>query len=348
MAGTPLVGLIANPVSARDIRRVVTNAGSLQAADRAGIVLRALAALGACGVPRVLAMPDRKGLRTLVERGMQRERRAGHALPDVEYLDLAVTDTVTDTIAAAAAMADASVAVIVVLGGDGTHRAVVGAAAKVPVAGISTGTNNAYPEMREPTITGLAAGLYATGAIGDDQALRHDKLLEVAVNDDEHSDIALVDVVVSDEPVVGARALWHADTLRHLFVSFADPEAIGMSAIAGLIEPIGRTEPAGLHVRLDPDAQHRVLSPIGPGLVTSVGVIGWSRLAPDVAVEVMPGGGVVALDGEREIAVGRHDRITVTLRPDAFRTVDVARCMHLAARRGLLHNQPTTPEREQL
>src|SRR5574337_1960135 len=50
----PLVGIIANPVSARDIRRVVANANSLQLADRVNIVLRALAALAACGVRRVL------------------------------------------------------------------------------------------------------------------------------------------------------------------------------------------------------------------------------------------------------------------------------------------------------
>ena len=42
---TPLIGIIANPVSARDIRRVVANAASLQIADRANIVLRVLAAL---------------------------------------------------------------------------------------------------------------------------------------------------------------------------------------------------------------------------------------------------------------------------------------------------------------
>ena len=49
---SPLVGIIANPVSARDIRRVVANASSLQIADRANIVLRALAALAAAGVYR--------------------------------------------------------------------------------------------------------------------------------------------------------------------------------------------------------------------------------------------------------------------------------------------------------
>ena len=57
------VGLVANPFSARDIRRVIANAASLQITDRANIVLRVLACLGACGVSEVLAMPERGGIR---------------------------------------------------------------------------------------------------------------------------------------------------------------------------------------------------------------------------------------------------------------------------------------------
>ena len=57
-----MVGVIANPASARDIRRLIGNATSLQTADRANIVLRAAAALGASGVERVVMMPDHGGI----------------------------------------------------------------------------------------------------------------------------------------------------------------------------------------------------------------------------------------------------------------------------------------------
>jgi len=50
------IGIVANPVSARDIRRVIANATSLQVADRANILLRVLAALNACGVERTLTL----------------------------------------------------------------------------------------------------------------------------------------------------------------------------------------------------------------------------------------------------------------------------------------------------
>jgi len=333
-----MVGVVANPVSAHDIRRVTANAGSLQIADRANIVLRVLAGLAAAGVSGVLVMPDRKGITSLLQRNLARERKLGRSLPDVRILDLPVTTTVDDTLRATAAMADAGVAAIVVLGGDGTHRAVVRRCGKVPLAGLSTGTNNAFPEMREPTITGLATGLYASGALSADEALLGNKILEVKVNDGQRSDLALVDVVVSAERFVGAKALWRTGQLHELFVTFADPEAIGMSAVAGMLHPVGRREPHGLRVTLDPGGAPTVRAAIGPGLIEPVAVSAIEPLRPDETVAVAHRGGVVALDGERELELRAGDRLTVTLRCDAFRSIDVAGCMRAAALRGLFQH----------
>ena len=44
------IGIIANPVSARDIRRVMSHAAGLPLAERANMVLRIVQALAACGV----------------------------------------------------------------------------------------------------------------------------------------------------------------------------------------------------------------------------------------------------------------------------------------------------------
>ena len=132
----PLVGIIANPVSARDIRRVVANASSLQIVDRANIVLRALAALAAAGVTDVVMMPDMSGIRSHVMRGIEHSRRCGEArFPRLSFLEMPVSGTVEDTRRAARLMSAAGVAVIVVLGGDGTHRAVVTECGTVPIAG---------------------------------------------------------------------------------------------------------------------------------------------------------------------------------------------------------------------
>lgn len=357
----PLVGIIANPISARDIRRVVANANSLQLADRVNIVLRTMAALGACGVTRVLMMPDREGLKPMLERHLGRERAAttgSHAWPQLEWLAMPTTARVDDTFRAARLMREAEVAAIVVLGGDGTHRAVVRECGQMPIAGLSTGTNNAYPELREATLAGLAVGLYAVGRIPSDAALVFNKRLDVALNAGSGAvrhDIALVDAAIAHEHYIGAKALWRTDSLAAVYLAFADPEAIGLSSIGGLLEPVGRREPGGLHVELtapEPDDPStgaaaeplfHLHAPIAPGLLQPVPVHGWHRMVDGEPVRVRQHSGVVALDGEREFTFGPQDRLTITLRERAFRSVAVAGCLRYAATHGLLRATPGMP-----
>ncbi len=100
----PTIGIIANPVSARDIRRVVANANNLQIADRVNIVLQVLASAGSCRVGRVLMMPDKGGICAMLSRRLERERSLNHHFPEVEFLDLDVNSTVEDTFVAAQKM----------------------------------------------------------------------------------------------------------------------------------------------------------------------------------------------------------------------------------------------------
>ena len=347
---SPLVGIIANPVSARDIRRVIANAASLQITDRANIVLRVLACLKATGIERVVMMPENGGIRQHVRRGVERSRNLGEReFPEIAYLDMAVTGTVDDTIRAADLMRQKNVGAIVVLGGDGTHRAVVSRSGNVPIAGISTGTNNAFPEHREPTITGLAVGLAVTGQVPAQIAYTLNKKLTVRVND-HAAEIALVDVALVSERIVGARALWRTETFRELFVTFADPEVIGMSAIAGLLEPVSRTEPGGLHVRLAEieEAPLTLSVPIAPGYVRPIGIASWQRLkagklhGPEITA------GSIALDGERELSFSERDRVAIGLEENAFPTVNVGAVMDHAARQGLLRQKGLAERKRQV
>ncbi|WP_088283274.1 ATP-NAD kinase family protein [Ideonella sp. A 288] len=347
-SGPAPIGVIANPVSARDIRRVVANAGNLQISDRVNIVLRVLGAAAACGVTHALMMPDRGGIRYGLERTLKREKeQANHTslYPALQFLDMDTTSTVDDTFAATRLMVEAGVAAIVVLGGDGTHRAVVRellrCGARIPIAGLSTGTNNAFPEMREPTITGMAAGLYASGRLPAEQALAMHKLVEVTIesNGRVQSDIAIVDAVISSDRYVGARAIWKPESLLAAYLAFADPQCIGLSAIGGLLEPVGRQQSGGLAIEMAADAAHALLAlnaPIAPGMVRPVPIASWQRMVANEPLVVAHEAGTVALDGERELGFEPGQRVTATLRENAFSTVDVARCMHLAACEGLL------------
>ena len=330
------IGLIANPVSARDIRRIIANASNLQTAERVNIVLRVLSAAHSLGVERVLAMPDHGGIRSMLQRHLARDHGDhGDAWPALEYLDMDASSTVEDTFEASRRLRSAGVAAIVVLGGDGTHRAVVRECRDVPIAGLSTGTNNAFPEMREPTITGMAVGLYASGRLSPAQALAPNKLLEVDINEGARRDIALVDAVISTDRYIGARALWKPEALAAAYLTFADPQAIGLSAIGGLLQPVGRRDAHGLAIELGGSGLE-LLAPIAPGMVRPVAIRSWQTMAAGLPFKVAQQGGVVALDGERELAFDAGDRVRITLRDNAFPTVDVARCMHLAAELGLL------------
>ncbi|MEL6233395.1 MAG: NAD(+)/NADH kinase [Pseudomonadota bacterium] len=340
------VGIIANPVSARDIRRIVSHAGNLPINDRANILLRMLTGLARMGVTDVLVMPENGGIRTHLMRTIARETKLGTArFPGVRYLDMPVTGTSEDSAEAARRMRDLGVGAIVVLGGDGTNRVVVSCCGNTPVAGVSTGTNNAFPEMREPTITGLAVGLAVTGKVPCGHAFSYNKRLEVMVNG--RREIALVDVAIVTDRFVGARAIWKTESFRDLFVTFGAPDGIGMSSIVGLLAPLDRQTPEGRRLRLLPldTARKKIAAPIAPGLIETIGVGAVETLEPDTLYLPSISAGSIALDGEREITFTEADDVAIRLQTDAFRSINVPGCMAYAARHGLLTCDQATENR---
>lgn len=331
MAG-PVVGIIANPLSARDIRRVVAHAGGLQTADRASIVICILAGLAASGVDQVIMMPDNVGLSAHLLRAMARIGRTGEAaFPELRFLEMKVTGEAADSATAARRMREIDVAAIIVLGGDGTHRVVVSQCGKVPIAGISTGTNNAFTAMREPTVTGLAVGLAVTGAVPAAVAYADNKKLEAFIND--RHEIALVDIAIVRDRFVGSRALWNAKAFAELFVTFAEAGSIGMSSIVGLLAPVARSSPFGRRVIFAPleTAPSRLAAPIAPGLIQTTGIERTETIAFDTPMSLTTAAGAIAFDGEREVTFSEKDEVRVVLRAAAFRTIDVSACMAHAA-----------------
>ena len=330
------VGIVANPASGRDIRRLVAGASVFGNADKAGMVLRVLAGLGAAGVGRALMMPAFDGLWAALDRQLRAhaaaQRDHGAApLPALEALPMPLTGTGADSVRAVELMRAAGAAAIVVLGGDGTHRVVAKACGDVPLCALSTGTNNAFPEMREGTVAGLATGLVARGRAGKG-ALRREAALAVEAAGAE-PDLALVDVVVSAERFVGARALWRGAGVSELFVACANPSSVGFSSVAGLLHPLPRGDGRALHVRLtdDPERAELVLRvPLAPGLLAPVGVAGFRTLAPGETIALAPAGGCLALDGEREIERRPGEPVVVRLVRGPL-TIDVDAVMRHAA-----------------
>jgi predicted polyphosphate/ATP-dependent NAD kinase len=342
------VGVIANPASGRDIRRLVAGASVFGNADKAGMVFRALAGLGAAGVDRALMMPASDGLSATLRRQLQAhapEHLDGAApFPSLEELPIRLTGTADDSARAVELMRGAGVAAILVLGGDGTHRVVAKHAREVPLCALSTGTNNAFPELREATVAGLATGLVATGQVGGGM-LRREAALEVELSNGER-DLALVDVAVSAERFVGARALWRSADVSELLVTFANPSAVGLSAVAGLLQPLARGAGRGLYVALSPTREDAALTlkvPLAPGLVVPVGVNRFRTIELGESIALTPGRGCLALDGEREIECGPDERTIVRLVPGPS-TIDIDAVMRSAAAKRLLCFDPTAQQ----
>lgn len=75
---------------------------------------------------------------------------------------------------------------------------------------------------------------------------------------------ALVEVAVSPQRFIGARALSRSEDLSEVFACFAEPHAIGLSALCGLWCPVSRQDPHGAWVRLNPAAEQALLAPWRP------------------------------------------------------------------------------------
>ena len=224
------VGVIAKPAAGKDIRRLVAAGRVVSNQEKANTLRRVFAGLVSTGVERVLIMPDLS-------------RLAAPAMEDVasdiqaSYIDMPGVDHQDGSTLAARIMMSEGAGCIVTLGGDGTNRVVAKGAGNVPIVPISTGTNNVFPQMVEGTLAGIAAGSVAAGVDGVDAAITRCKRLDVFVND-EVVDMALIDVAVSTEMFVGARAIWDMDTVEEVFLTRAEPASIGISAVGARLRPV--------------------------------------------------------------------------------------------------------------
>ena len=326
----PLVGIIANPASGRDIRRLVAHGTVFDNNEKTAIVRRVLLGLEAVGIRRVAYMPEHdfgilpRALSELQAHSLQLE-----AFP----LEMPVLGTSADSTRAAQLLAELEAGCIITLGGDGTNRVVAKGCGTVPLVPISTGTNNVFPTFLEGTVAGIAAGLVARGCVGKGTLQRAPRL-EVLVNG-VPIDSALVDVVISEQPFVGTRAIWDLSTVREVVLSRVAPATIGLSALGGaLLNTTADTnELTGMHIVLG-NGGREVMAALAPGLIKWVQVRESRSLLVDASVQFRPGTGTVALDGEREIELTMNSVVEVWLCADGPFVVNVPAALEEAARAG--------------
>ncbi|MCA9879502.1 MAG: NAD(+)/NADH kinase [Thermomicrobiales bacterium] len=328
-----LVGIIANPASGKDIRRLVAHGSAFDNNEKINIVRRVLLGLDAAGVGQVTYLPDDYGI-------VQRAAHAAKPRLQISPLAMPVIANASDSTEAAQRMRDAGVSVIVTLGGDGTNRVVAKGCGDVPLLPISTGTNNVFPRMIEGTLAGMAAGLVAAGVARNHAdgptIVRRAPKLEILI-DGEPRDIALIDAVTSNQSWIGARALWEPSHLRQVALSRILPAAIGIASLGGALFPeaCGTCSGAFMTVGTPGHAETTVTVPIAPGLMRQVPVAQARLMHPGDTLTFGPGPCTVALDGEREIEVRNAEtQVAVRLEPRGPRVVDVEAALTLGATLG--------------
>lgn len=330
------VGLVVNPAAARDVRRLTSLARTVEVHERVNIVARVLRGLAAVGVDDVHYMVEPCHV---VERAWHALAGAPASAGRAPSLRPAGPgDPAVDaagTAAVAAALREAGVACVVCIGGDGTHRAVTAGWPDVVLAPLPGGTNNAFAPAADPTVVGLAAGLYARDPRGLAAHVRSLPRLAVTL-DGNPATGALVDVAVVDEAWVGAHAVWNPALLVEAVLARSDPTVSGLAAVGGMVCPLHDAD-RGLHIRFGADGTSgtEALAPLGPGQLGVVSIAAWAELAYGDEVVIAGGRQVtLAFDGEREVVLQPHQHARVLLDSAGPRLLDVEGLVWQAAGAG--------------
>jgi hypothetical protein len=326
------VGIIVNPASGKDIRRVIAAGNVVTNQEKINTVLRVLRACDAVGVERVLIMPDPTHIARRVIKASEGELH--HTT--VAELELPyILGTWQDSLRATERFVQLGVDCLVVMGGDGTSRIVAKACANLPLLPVSTGTNNVFPRMIEGTLAGLAAAAIASGTVKPEQVCRRAPQLELYDDAGALLDLALVDLVVVDGTDTGARAIWDSSSIRALFLTEPSPTEIGLTSIGGWLGLETAPPDHALAVYTGGQQGRRLCAPIAPGLLAPITVNSHFFFSSQSPQQIPLRRGVIALDGEREVFISAR-QLSVKINPAGPRVIDVNTALRAAAAAGML------------
>lgn len=325
----PPIGIVVNPSSGKDVRRLVARASIFDNREKCAIVRRALVGAINAGANHFAYMDDSHNI-------------AGSALEDLSgefkarRIEGPRTATAMDTERAASDLKEYECIATLILGGDGTSRVFVKAWRDAVLLPVSTGTNNVFPRFAEATIVGATLGLLATGKINLHDVVHAVKIIDINI-EGEASDIALIDAVVTSERFIGARALLDGDALKTVLLTRAEPAAVGLTSLGGLVSPLAEEDDCGLLLQLG-GGSRVVNAPIAPGLYQRIKVESAKKIAFDEVIK-FEGPCVIAFDGERERVIKKGQKFEMRVSRTGPSVVDINKSMNLAASSGAFCDQ---------
>jgi predicted polyphosphate/ATP-dependent NAD kinase len=315
------IGIIANPASGKDIRRIVAYGSLVDNHEKINILARVFCGLEVFSVEKIYALGDPFGL------AIQAYEKSKIQIP-IELSDFSLDNSAKDSLAAAKWMKDNHVSCIITLGGDGTNRVVAKGCEDIPILPLSTGTNNVFPKMMESTLAGIAAAAVAGEVDGIAAAIQQTRVLEILKNH-EKIDTALIDVVVYEGLFRGSGAMWDPSKIHSVILAQQHPAAIGAAAIANSLACEPDKTNSGVWIEIGGD-DGMVKIPFAPGLILPIPIkaVHWISVGESIT---LPGiSATLALDGEREIFIREQDCYEIRVSAEGPRVINVERALEIA------------------
>ena len=313
-------------MSGRDVRRLAARATNMTHEAKRDIVARLAAGVDAVGGTDIYITKEPFQISTGALEQMQLNA-------NVHVIEHRLDNSPADTQRSMAALCAAGCETIVSLGGDGTNRAIVRSNPDIDLIPLSTGTNNVFPVLAEPTVAGMVAGMNARGLLSEPNLKRRVKVLHV-YKDGQEVDVGLIDAVLLKDDHVGNLLPFDAERIVKLILTRAEPNAIGMSPIGGFLRPVFCEDDCGLEVTTGSEAP-TIRAPLSPGFFKEVSVASLREVSLGETCS-LKGPGVVALDGDRDIALQPDERAEVKILRDGPNVIDVEAAMRWAVGQGIM------------
>ncbi|MEC8833180.1 MAG: NAD(+)/NADH kinase [Pseudomonadota bacterium] len=326
------IAICVNPMSGRDVRRLAARATNMTHEAKRDIVARIAAGADSIGVNEIYIVDEPFRIASMALDWMPLKAK-------VISLGIELRHDASDTERAVRAFVGEGVEVIVSLGGDGTNRIIARSAPQLDLIALSTGTNNVFPSMVEPTTAGMVAALAAMGRFPEESAFRIRTRAKVlhTVFSDGISDIALIDAVQLRDDHVGNLLPYDEAKIMRMLLTRALPDTVGMSPVGGLISVVEEKDDCGLLVEIGEkrDSDMHIKVPLSPGFFKEVAISSSQRVDLGESV-TFEGEGILALDGDREHKLANNRSVSATIRRDGPWVYDVGAAMRYAVAEGMM------------